>query len=263
MFPLFAQVDLSAFLSHPVVWAVAALLLVIAVIEGMGLRYIPNDRVGVVEKLWSPKGSIPEGRIIALGGEAGYQADVLRGGFHFGYWRWQFRIHKVALVTVPQGQIGYVYARDGEPLSPSQTLGRVAPCNNFQDARAFLNGDGGEGSVVGQRGRQRAFLREGVYAVNQALFVVMTASMVYRLPLHGAQELQNLINSQNELTEIDGFSPVVIGEPVNAPDPLHPEAMMKVDSIGIVTIHDGPSLSPGEIIAPAVGTDRDAAHYHN
>ena len=102
------------------------------------LRFIPNNAVGVVEKLWSAKGSVPEGQIIALNGEAGYQADLLRGGIHFGLWRWQYRIHKCPLVTMPQGKIGYVYARDGEPLPPSQTLGRVVPCNNFQDARAFL-----------------------------------------------------------------------------------------------------------------------------
>ena len=97
------------------------------------------------------KGSVPEGRIIALDGEAGYQADLLRGGLHFGLWRWQYRIHKVALVTVPQGKIGYVYARDGEPLPPSQTLGRVVDCNNFQDARAFLLGE-----PVGADGEPRA-----------------------------------------------------------------------------------------------------------
>ena len=39
-------------------------------------------------------GSVPEGRIIALGREAGYQADLLRGGIHFGLWRWQYRVHK-------------------------------------------------------------------------------------------------------------------------------------------------------------------------
>ena len=59
---------------------------------------------------------------------------MLRGGLHFGLWRWQYRIHKLPLVTVPQGKIGYVYARDGEALLPSQTLGQVIPCNNFQDA---------------------------------------------------------------------------------------------------------------------------------
>src|SRR5438105_3408767 len=97
-------------------------------------RYIPNQQVGVIEKLWSAGGSVPEGTIIALNGEAGFQADLLRGGLHFGLWRWQYRVHKVQLVTIPQGQIGYVYARDGESLEPSQTLCRVVACNNFQDA---------------------------------------------------------------------------------------------------------------------------------
>ena len=46
-------------------------------------------------------------------------------------------------------------------------------------------------------------------------------------------------------------------------DPLRPEATISVDSIGIVTVHDGPSLAPGEIIAPGVGEDRDDPNYHN
>src|SRR4051794_40210361 len=168
---------------------------VIAAMIFSGMRYIPNNRVGIVEKLWSPRGSVPEGRIMALGGEAGFQADLLRGGVHFGLWGWQYRIHKVNLVTVPQGKIGYVYARDGEPLSPSQTLGRVAGCNNFQDARAFLLGDthaetsADEPDRLGQRGRQRMILREGVYAINLALFVVITEDAVYRLEFQGRREL--------------------------------------------------------------------------
>src|SRR5438132_6161862 len=157
-----------------VLYFLMAFLGIVLLCELIGLRYIPNSRVGIVEKLWSAKGSVEDGRIIALSDEAGYQADLLRGGFHLGFWRWQYRIHKVALVTVPQGKIGYVYARDGQPLQPSQTLGRVVACNNFQDAGAFLLGQAegeGEGEpVLGQRGRQRIILREGVYAFNLALF---------------------------------------------------------------------------------------------
>jgi uncharacterized membrane protein YqiK len=250
----------------PAAWTLLAIGLpvlgLLLLLELMGARYIPNNRVGIVEKLWSPKGSVSEGRIIALNGEAGLQADLLRGGFHFGLWRWQYRIHKVSLVTVPQGKIGYVYARDGEPLQPSQTLGRVAPCNNFQDARAFL-GDQSPESPLGQRGRQRAILREGVYAVNLALFVVITEDLVYRLNLQGQRELETLVNWQKELSDLDGFSPVVIGAPVEAPDPVNPEKKSLVDSIGIVTVQDGPSLAPGEIIAPGVGNDRDDPNYHN
>ena len=60
----------------------------------------------------------------AMDQEAGYQAKLLRGGLHFGFWKWQYRIHQARLVTIPQREIGYVYARDGEPLAPSQTLAR-------------------------------------------------------------------------------------------------------------------------------------------
>src|SRR5436309_4736873 len=176
LLPVFAATDPLTF----GLWIAGACLLVFMLSASVGARYIPNNRVGVIEKLWSGKGSVTEGRILALNGEAGYQADLLRGGMHFGFWRWQYRIHKTPLVTVPQGKIGYVYARDGEPLQPSQTLGRVIPCNNFQDARSFL-GESTEAdeSTLGQRGRQRAILREGVYAINLALYFIITEDQVY------------------------------------------------------------------------------------
>src|SRR5262245_15968129 len=68
---------------------VLALLALMVLWEATGLRYIPNNYVGIVEKLWSRSGSIAEGSIIATNDEAGFQAEVLRGGFHFGLWRWQ------------------------------------------------------------------------------------------------------------------------------------------------------------------------------
>ena len=190
----------------------------------------------------------------------------MRGGLHFGYWRWQFRIHRMPLVAIPQGKIGYVYARDGEALLPSQTLGQVIACNNFQDARGFLGGESNSPDhepLLGQRGRQRAILREGVYAINVALFTVITEDTVYRLEVGGAKELKAVVQWQNDLSEVDGFDPVIIGGPIEAPDPLNPEKKMVVDSIGIVTVHDGPSLPPGEIIAPAVGIDRNDKDFHN
>src|SRR5438309_6304298 len=176
-----------------VVAGVAGALVVAALLAWFALRRIPNQQVGVVEKLWSHHGSVTEGNIIAQHGEAGYQADLLRGGIHLGLWRWQYRIHKFPLVTIPQGKIGYIYARDGDSLPPSQTLGRIVECNNFQDARAFLGigANRTEGALRGQRGRQRSILREGVYAINPALFVVMTEDAVYSLRnLQGPQEMK-------------------------------------------------------------------------
>src|SRR5262249_51485061 len=133
-------------------------------------------------------------------------------GIHFGLWRWQYRVHKVPLVTVPQGKIGYVYARDGEPLPPSQTLGRVVPSNNFQDAKTFLLGDSREAEPTrGQRGRQRSILRGGADAIDPALSVVTTEDAVYRLPQYGGRELETLTSWQNELKRVNGFRPVVVG----------------------------------------------------
>lgn len=222
-------------------------------------RWIPNDRIGVVEKWWSLAGSVPEGRILALGSEAGYRSDVLRGGLHFGYWRWQYAIHSVPLVTIPEGRIGYVFARDGVPLPPAQTLGRVVGCNNFQDARAFL---GGATGGAGQRGRQRAILREGVYAINPTLFTVISDNGVFALrALLTRPEQAATAKWLEELQAVDGFSPVVVGKA--RPETLGAEQPTGGDSIAIVTVHDGPSLDPGEIIAPTVGGDLADPDYHN
>src|SRR5260370_38844729 len=99
-----------------VVGAAKLLALLVVLYLLIGVRYIPHRRVGILEKLWSPRGSLGHGRIIALSGEAGFQAHVLRGGLHFFYPFWMYSVHTVPLVTIAEGRIGYVYARDGHPL---------------------------------------------------------------------------------------------------------------------------------------------------
>jgi uncharacterized membrane protein YqiK len=232
------------------------------------VRYIPNNRIGVVEKLWSLKGSVPEGQIIALRDEAGFQAEVLRGGIHFGYWRWQYSVHAAPLVTISQGKLGYVYARDGRSLQPNQTLGTGVPCNSFQDARAFLaaSGSTSEPSIeaCGQRGRQSAILREGVYAINPALFIVLSGERVFALPaIESRQEVQTMEHFRRELQSIDGFSPIIVGAEMQFDNSLSPDQPSLVDSIGIVTVHDGPSLANDEIIAPIVSGELGSEHFHN
>ncbi len=278
LFSDFTIKDVGNWVSDASVWSLLAIgIPTIVFLIWLCVRYIPHNRVGVVEKLWSGNGSLAEGRIIALNQEAGYQAKLLRGGLHFGYWRWQYRIHQSRLVTIPQREIGYVYARDGEPLAPSQTLARVVHCNNFQDASAFLDpstlvtstyqsvelGSDGQTAVVtktehdaprGQRGRQRAILREGVYAINPALFVVVTASEVFSLSqAQEPRERKAVSEWQEELLAVNGFQPVVIGGHSVVVDSSSPMGTSVDDTIGIVTIHDGPSLRPGELIAPPVG----------
>ncbi|MFO0747856.1 MAG: SPFH domain-containing protein [Myxococcota bacterium] len=203
-------------------------------------RYIPNDRVGIVERRLSPHGSVPSG-FIALHGEAGFQPAVLRGGWHV-FTPFVYRIHRVPLVTIPQGHIGYVFARDGHDLPATQSLARNVETADFTDVVRFLE-------MGGQKGPQRAILREGTYAINLAQFVVLAPNRTYFLPLD-ARDDGMFAGMSNVIEERGGFEPVVIkGDE---------------DHIGVVTVHDGPSLGSGEIIAPTVGEDpRDEATFHN
>ncbi len=202
-------------------------------------RYIPHDSVGIVEKRFSLRGSVPGG-LIALEGEAGYQPELLRGGFHIRN-ALQYKVHVVPLVTIPQGRIGYVFARDGRTLEPTQTLASNLEASDFADAAAFLR-------ASGQKGPQRKILREGTYALHLGQFAVITQEKVYFLPLDPRedavfQRMAELIASR------DGFCPVIV------------EGAR--DVLGVVTVHDAPSLPQGEVIGPTVGDDpADSRTFH-
>lgn len=210
-------------------------LLYLLIFQVLGLRIIKSNEVAVVEKWWSIHGSLKDS-IIALHGEAGYSPDLLRGGIHFRS-TLMYRIHRYPLITIPQGQIAYIFSKDGVPLTPNQTLGKIVPeANNFQDVRGFLQNGG-------QRGPQRGILREGTYAINLAQFVVITQKEIKAIYTGNKQERLELESMQGTLTLRDAFVPVVImgkGNDIS-------------DLMGIVTVHDSSPLQQGEIIAPEVG----------
>ncbi|HEY4141661.1 MAG TPA: SPFH domain-containing protein [Pseudolabrys sp.] len=223
-------------------WAAGIFVFFIVLRMSNIFRYIPNNQVGIVEKLWTTKGSIKSG-FIALHGEAGFEPEVRRGGLH-AFFPFMYRIHKSDLVTVGQGTIAYVFARDGAPLGASQVLGAndTDEKSDFQDVRKFL-------MAGGQKGPQRKLLREGTYAINTTQFAIVTNDRVYGHAL-SEQELAVLDGMKQTLLARGGFVPVVL--------------VSDRDLVGIVTVHDGPSLPPGEIIAPEVGTDLHGVEtFHN
>lgn len=242
-------------------WTLAIVAALIVIPWLIGIRYIPHNKVGIVEKFWSHKGSLTDGRIVALDGEAGFQAELLRGGLHAGFFPWQYRIHKEPLVMIAESKVGYVYARDGSPLPPSQTLAGIVDCNYFQDAQAFLRNGG-------QRGRQRAILREGVFAINLALYVVITEDRVFGGPIREREGKYG--DWQEQLKSVHGFAPVIVGyggapsakveEPVVGGADL---TIAATDTIGVVTVHDGAALESGEIIAPEVRGTRDHNYFQD
>ncbi|MCR3761901.1 flotillin family protein [Clostridium felsineum] len=223
-----------------IVSIVLVIVVLLVILKLIGIVVIKSSEVGIVEKWWSPKGSLNK-QIIALNGEAGFQPTLLRAGIHLKT-PLMYKIHRASLITIPQGKIGYVFSRDGETLEVSQTLGRVVTeSDNFQDVLGFLKNGG-------QKGPQRAILREGTYAFNLAQFIIITENGVYSLTTTKTEN-QQVQAMAEKIRKLDGFNPVIING--------------KDDSIGIVTVNDGPGLQNEVLIAPIVGDKADRENYHN
>jgi len=189
------------------------LLLAAALLAGplLGLVIVREREVGIVAKRFARR-SLPPGRLIALSGEAGLQADTLAPGWHFGYWPWMYRVSKEPVTVIAQGEIALVVANDGVPNPPGRILARTIESDHFQNARRFLLGGG-------EKGRQLVVLTTGTYRINPAVFQVITAETAGS---HGmaARQLQ-----------------------VYAVEP---------DKVGIVTTLDGAPIGEGEIAGPVV-----------
>lgn len=194
-------------------WAWVSLFVILILLAPFltGARLIQEREVGVVIKRFG-RSDLPPGHLVALNGEAGYQADTLAPGIHFGYWQWQYRILRVPVMVVPQGEIALVMAADGRPIPSERILGRVVDCDNFQDARKFLaNG--------GEKGRQLGILTAGTYRINSALFSVITSHAAHQ---HGMEPWR---------LQLKRITP---------------------DMVGIVTTLDGLPIEAGEIAGPVI-----------
>ncbi|HEU0011540.1 MAG TPA: flotillin family protein [Verrucomicrobiae bacterium] len=188
---------------------ILALLIFVPLVLGAVL--IQERQVGIVVKRFGGRPLAP-GRLVALNREAGYQADTLAPGLHFGYWRWQYRILKVPVTVVPQGEIALILAADGAAIPPERILGGVVDSDNFQDAHKFLaNG--------GEKGRQLGILTAGTYRLNLALFTAITSATA---PEHGMAPQQLVLQR------------------------------VESDMVGIVTTLDGQPIEPGEIAGPVI-----------
>ncbi len=158
-------------------WWVLAVVVMLAAyklfLRLFGAVVVPAGSYGEVEKkfvLFGKNSKLPDGAIIALNGEAGIQAETLAPGLHWGLWPWQYSVSIRSFLTIKQGKLGVVEARDGKPLSGGRVLAKLVECNSYQDARAFIQ-NGGE------RGPQIAIIPPGTYRINTRLFDVSEADV--------------------------------------------------------------------------------------
>ena len=161
-----------------------------------GMVIVPEDRLGLVTKkfvLFGDNKELPNGKIIATKGEAGYQANTLAPGLYFGMWFWQYDITMQPFTIVEQGMIGLVMAKDGREIPTGHILARKVVSDNYQDAEAFLQNGG-------QKGRQSNYITAGSYRINTFLFDV---TMVAMTQIHD--------NMVGIITTLDG-EPIAAGQ---------------------------------------------------
>ena len=178
-----------------------------------GLVIVPEDKIGLVTKKFRliGKQELPEGRIIATLGEAGFQAQTLAPGVYFGKWFWQYDILFQPFTVIPTGKIGLVLARDGSELETGSILGRKVACDSYQDAEAFLKNGG-------RKGRQTAIITPGSYRINTYLFEIEMTDMVTipdnavgvvttmeGKPLEEGQIAGRIIEGHNKFQDVDLF----------------------------------------------------------
>ncbi|MBX7142922.1 MAG: hypothetical protein K1X79_00575 [Oligoflexia bacterium] len=150
-------------------------------VEKVSAVTVPNSSIGLVialdgmpmtagrllAKRIDGHNSFQDGQaFLERGGQKGPQIDVLLPGTY----RINSKLFQVGIkpaTMVPAEKVGFVSARDGEPLPPTEYVARaISGSREFQDGAAFLaNG--------GQRGPQLDFLRPGTYYINPLMFEVV------------------------------------------------------------------------------------------
>jgi uncharacterized membrane protein YqiK len=138
-----------------------------------GLVIVPEDKIGLVTKKFVlfGKQELPEGHIIAIDGEAGFQAQTLPPGVYFWKWIWQYAITFQPFIVIPTGKIGLVMAKDGAELETGRILARKVECDTYQNAEAFLKHGG-------RKGRQTDIIAPGSYRINTLLFDVEVTDLI-------------------------------------------------------------------------------------
>ena len=135
------------------------------------LTSIGPAEVGLVTKRLG--GKLEGDQLLAMNGEAGYQADLLMPGLRFKLWP-IFKVERYAWVQVPPDHIGLVIAQVGKALPTGAKSAVYKPeFGSFADVRTFLDSGG-------QRGVQRPVLPPGTTApIHPVGFVVVTRERIF------------------------------------------------------------------------------------
>lgn len=209
-----------------------ALVGVIAFLVLIGLlrsfHSIGPSEVGLVTKRVGRK--LEGDQMIALNGEAGYQADLLMPGLRVKLWP-IYRVERYPWVQVPPNHIGLVIGQVGAALPTGAKSAAYRPeFGSFADVRTFL-------SHGGQRGVQRPVLPPGTTApIHPVGFVVLTSDATF-----------GKVVSEATGAAIRQVDPAVLRV-------VHITPQGDRDIVGVVTTLEGP---PSGDIASRIGAFND------
>ena len=205
-----------------IVVGVAVLIVVLALLRS--LHSIGAAEVGLVTKRLGKR--LGGDQLVALNGEAGYQAELLMPGLRFKLWP-LFGVERYPWVQVAPDHVGLVIAQVGQSL-PTGAKSAVYKdeFGGFSDLRAFLaNG--------GERGVQRPVLPPGSTApIHPVGFVVITSDRTFGKMISEA--------SESAIAQVDESALKV----------MHITPQGDRDVVGVVTTLEGP---PSGDIASRIG----------
>ncbi len=213
-----------------VVGFLAGLYLVLVLLGS--LRWIGPNEVGLVIKHLGFRKLTGE-NLIALRGEAGYQADLLMPGLRWCLWP-RNKVVKFPWVQVPAGEIGVVIAQVGDaPLSGAKSAVYRPDFGNFTDLRGFM-------AKGGQKGVQRPVLPPGsLLPMHPVAFLVVTKRQIFGQPIAPELRNRNEINSESFGLAAEQLELVRVEPSVEKGKPQ--------DMVGIVTTLEGGPLPSGDI----------------
>jgi SPFH domain / Band 7 family len=158
---------------------VAGVLLIFFAIASTSYVHVPNGYSAHLFRIYAG-GSLPEGRIVAANGENGPQARILPPGLHIEPLinvMYSVDIDRPE-VSIPQGKVELLTAKDGAPLRAGQAYADPFP---KESASAMINDAAFFLKKSGQRGPQSNVLTPGRYRLNRYLWDVDVVDAV-RVP---------------------------------------------------------------------------------
>src|SRR4026208_353230 len=153
-----------------VAFVVFVALIVLLIILRKILGNVGAREIAIKERRYFGQ-KMPPGRVVAIEGEVGIQADVLKPGLHLIRYPFERVERKVPLIEIGADELGIVEAIDGEPMPPGKIFApdRAQNAhNNFQDPIAFIK----QGGV---KGIQLRTIPPGLWPIHPYLFRVSIA----------------------------------------------------------------------------------------